>query len=466
MTRVSHPRTQFIRGAQSLIWRMQTLRFGASASAAKRQAQILSILFIMSFALDFKGSEGGTVIQYVMAIVNTLAFALLALQYRLVLPRYGLMAFVFWGWCSFLLVGSVGAFINDVPLGQYIRVIYPYVLFVEGFLVAYWVSRDWRGAETVAHGLVFAAIISFLFTVWCGFHFSGQALQTIRYQILSSLTPFLIVYSGFRLLFLRRRRARSLAILAMCVSITAFSVTRGPLLAVGFTGLMLLVALIWSFFRSSSLSAIRMVLRASIGGVLLFGIFIETFLIIAPETLQRWSQRTFGDAHLATFWTRVAAAVGQWEQLSNNPVGWVVGQGFGHQYQYAQSFASLVYPYVTANTFVQPMWYPGEFMWVTPLYYGGLISGTIAILVLIFSTVYVFRVLVAMIGTRSWDNESIWPLWVGVLGFSTVLGLGFTANPFIIRLSAMFLGLALGVVGGLCPLTPRGNRSQQKKQTI
>lgn len=91
-------------------------------------------------------------------------------------------------------------------------------------------------------------------------------------------------------------------------------------------------------------------------------------------------------------------------------------------------------------------WFPGEFMWMPFLYYGGFIVGSIAALVLLAGAVRAFRLLGALLRTQSWRNPQARPLWVGVLGYVAFLGMGFTANPFILRLAAMFMGLCLGLV--------------------
>ena len=106
-----------------------------------RRQTTLAIVFVMSFVFDFKGAAGGSPIQFLMSGLNTAAFLLLASSYRLVLPRVGLGKFVLWGWVVFLVVGTLGAFVNATPIGHYLRIIYTFALFLEGFLVAWWTTR-------------------------------------------------------------------------------------------------------------------------------------------------------------------------------------------------------------------------------------------------------------------------------------------------------------------------------------
>ena len=411
---------------------------------ASLQARMLAAIFVMSFALDFKGNAGGSLIQYVMAGVNTIAFLLLAARYRLTLRGSGLATFVFWGWVAFLLTGSVGALLNDVPFDHYMRTIYPYALFAEGFLVAWWVARDARGATTLVAAMLFAAVVSLLFTFWWGFHFSGENAQVIRYQILSPLIPFLVVVAGYDLFFARRRRLRSLVILVTVFSVIALAVTRGMLLVVGMVGVAVLAAWLWNGIRGA-ISLPRPIARAFAWGSVIGILGLLTALIVAPDVVARWVNRSLGVGHDITFWSRVAAVIGQWNQLVASPVSWLAGNGFGHSYHYAQTFAHLVVPGISPTAFAAPMWFPGEFMWMTPIYYAGIIAGGLAIGILLWGALRSFHILRLLLRQHAWRLVTTRPIWVGVLGYFAFLGLGFTANPFIIRLSALFMGLSLGL---------------------
>ncbi|MGH2508424.1 MAG: hypothetical protein ACRDHZ_13645, partial [Ktedonobacteraceae bacterium] len=341
-----------------------------NTSSISLQNRILAVIFVISFALDFKGAVGGSPIQFAMASLNTLAFLLLAVNVRVTLPRSGYAAFVFWGWLTFLSAGSVAALFFAVPFSRYIRTIYPFILFLEGFLVAWWVARDGRGARTLVTAMMYTALVSLFFTFWWGFHFTNETVGAIRYQILSPLIPFLIVVAAYNLFFARRKKLQSLIILVITFGIIALSVTRGMLLVVGIVATAVLLAWMWNVLRSVVFLP-RPIGRAIFWGISAGVVALFTALAVSPETIGRWVNRGFGASHDATFWTRAAAVVGQWNQLWTHEFSWISGSGFGHIYQYAESFYHLVYPYISATSFNSPKWFPGEFMWITPLYYGG-----------------------------------------------------------------------------------------------
>ena len=149
-----------------------------------RQRRILAVLFVVSFALDFKGQVGGSPTQFLMAGLNIGTFLLLAISYRFTVPRHGLGASVFWGWATFLLFGAVGALINTVPFSHYIRIAYAFTLFLEGFLASWWAARDPYDAKMIISAMTTAAVVSLFFTLWWGFYFTGHSVGQIRYQIL------------------------------------------------------------------------------------------------------------------------------------------------------------------------------------------------------------------------------------------------------------------------------------------
>jgi hypothetical protein len=100
-------------------------------------------------------------------------------------------------------------------------------------------------------------------------------------------------------------------------------------------------------------------------------------------------------------------------------------------------------------------------MWMPFFYYGGLFVGLIAALVLLGGAVRGFRLLATLLKAQSWRIPQVRPLWVGVLGYFAFLGMGFTANPFILRLAALFMGLCLGLIlaqGGSALPSPVGRR--------
>lgn len=408
------------------------------------QRRILTVLFVMSFALDFKGTAGGSLLQFLMAGVNSATFILLALSYRLALPTRGLPSFVLLGWGGLLAVGTMGALVNAVPFGHYIRIAYTFLLFLEGFLVSWWVAREPRNVKLIMSAMTSAAIVSLFFTFAWGFYFTAEGVSQIRYQILSPLIPFLVVVSGFDLFFARRRRLLSLFLLAVILTALVLSVTRGVLLDIAFVAFVILLAAFWNASRTAHLP--RLILRSASGATVFLAIAAVAVVLFNPEVLGRWVHRGLGPAHDVTFWTRMAAVDGQYQALMTHSLGWLLGRGFGGSYPWPVSNFPWILPYLSPQAVGRSVWFPGEFMWMPFIFYGGLIVGLFAAINLLAIALRGFRVLSNLLVGRSWKNARLRPIWLAVLGYFAFIGMGFTANPFILRLGAMFMGLCAGIV--------------------
>ena len=416
------------------------------ARRMNQQQRILAIAFVVSFALDFKGAVGGSFSQFLMSAVNAIAFLLLAMSYRMALPKRGLAAIVFWAWLAFLLIGTLGAFVNSTPFEHYIRVLHPFALFLMGFLVVWWTARDPRDASIIVSAMVAAAIVSLLFTLWWGFHFTGVGLGEIRYQILSPLIPLLIVVAGYDFFLARQRRLWSIVLLSSVIIVIAISVTRGPILAAGLVaGIVVLVVLV-DLARSGSVP--RSILGGLVWGLCLPAIGILVAVLFYPEVAERWMNRALGESKNVTFWMRAAAVIGQYEALNSSWHGWFIGQGFGSTYPWPISKYPWVLPYV-GSEFEFAGWFPGEFMWMPFLYYGGLVFGVAAPVALLWGAMRGIGMLGFLVRDRMWKEPQARPLWIGVLGYLVFLASGFSANPFILRTTALFMGMCMGMIVAL-----------------
>lgn len=409
-----------------------------------RQRRILMLLFVASFALDFRGDAGGSPIQVMMAGLNSVAFLLLALSYRMTLPGKGLAAFVFWGWGIFLLVGTLGAGVNATPAEQYIRVVYPFALFLEGFLVVWWTAKDPRDAGRVVSAMMATAVVSLCYTCWRAFHFMDLMVEEMRTEIASPLIPVIITTAGYDLIFAGRQRLWASLLLAIVFGIIVLSATRGLILIVGFVAGFVMLTALWNCIRTGRFPG--PVVRAVVLGGILTSAGSTIAVLFNPDVFGRWEERIFGTINDVSFWTRIAAIVGQFETLMADPMSWWIGEGFGSSYPWPVSIFPWIVRYLAVDTIDRSVWFPGEFMWMPFLFYGGFIIGPVAASVLLAGAARTFRLVSNLMGNQLWRYSEARPLWVGAFGYFAFLGMGFTANPFILRLAALFMGLCLGLV--------------------
>lgn len=422
-----------------------------SATVAKRRSNgvrstlTIAALFVVSMAFDFKGQAGGTAIQFGMAGVNTGAFLLLAVRRRFALPRQGLAAYVIWGWLVLLIVGTVGALLSSVPAGHFLRVLYSYTLFIEGFFVAWWVARDVASAAVLTQYMMFTAAVSMYFTVVWGLHFTGERIDKAHFAILSPLVPFLIGVAGYDLMFARRKRVLAALLLTSGLLVVALSAVRGMILAAGILVMGMTAAWLLNVVRGD-MAIPRPLINAVKWTMLVGAASLAAASIIDPTIIAHWVARTTGGGHAVNFWSRVAAVVGQWDQLGGDRVAWFFGEGFGHTYKWSAAFQPLTAPYMSANAFAIDYWYPGEFMWITPWFYAGFCVGSIAIGVLLAGAAAAITNLAHVLQGRCWHTSASRIVAVGALGYLGFLGISFTTNPFIYRLAPMFMGLCFGLM--------------------
>lgn len=408
-----------------------------------RHKRFLVVAFVVSFSLDFKGSTGGSAIQYLMAVVSSISFLLLATSSRMSLPLRGFGAVVFWIWTAFLLIGTVGAFANAVAFEHYVRVIYPFVLFLEGFLVVWWTARHPADARMIISAMIAAAVVSLFFTAWWGFYFTGEDVTQIRYQILSPLIPLLVAAASYDLFFIRRRRIWSIISLSAVLALIAISVTRGLFLILGLVTVLVSLAAFGNIFRQGTLP--RPIVRAFVWGLILSLIALAGTTLFYPDVLARWVQRSLSVGYDTSFWTRVASVVGQFQALTSNSLSWLIGKGFGSSYPWPVYEFPWIVPFLGKEA-ADLVWFPGEFMWMPFLYYGGFFVGLCVALVLLGGAIRSFRMLGVLLRAQSWRTSEARTIWIAVFSYIAFLGMGFTANPFILRSAALFFGLSLGLI--------------------
>jgi hypothetical protein len=422
--------------------------------------KFFSILFVVAFALDFRGASstsisaaaaasggqtaGGTALQVVMAATNSLSFLMLATANRVKLPRSGLATALLWVWLAMLVTGTFGAMVNTTTVfTSWARILYPFTLFLEGFLVSWWATKDPSVVKGLMSAMVAAACVSLVFTCWWGFYHTGDSAEDIRYEILSPLIPFLLVTTGYDLLIARERMFRSGGILFAVLLIIGLSVTRGLILVAAIVGTVVMLAWMVNVVRGDGRIPKRIIkslltIFAGLTSVVVFA------LVFGQHQIMRWEQRSTGPTSDVTLYTRIAAVVGQYKALTASTWGWLCGQGFGSSYPWPVWLFPSITPYL--GNAKEAATFPGEFMWMTFLYYGGFLVGSAAIVVFVWCALRGFGLVRRLIRQRSWRGPRDRVLWAGSLGFLAFLASATTANPFITRLASLFFGLCLGLM--------------------
>lgn len=404
---------------------------------------LATVLFVLSLALDYKGQAGASGAQIAMAVVNTVAFLGVAVQHRAKLPLSGLAGMVVWGWVLYLAVGSVSALVWQVHPGHFLRILYQYSLLVAGFLVGWWSSRtEWRVVNRLVDAMLVAAGVSLVYSAFRGWQ--GSVPGDGHFSILSPLTPFVFAAAGYDLLFARRHRMLALLLMVFAAAVTAVSRVRGMMVVIVALVCVIGLAASWRLAAGQFLAPRRLV-RGIFLLLLLMTAGIVVVELAEPRLLHAWRTGLMGAGDTANFWTRVAAVSGQWHSLTENTAAILTGLGFGHDYMRSTAFVSLTAPYFPGSAYGRVLWYPGEFMWITPWFYSGVVAGSVAVAVLGAMLLRCVRNLAEIMRSGGSGFALNRARAIGSLGFAAFVGISFTSDPFMSRLGPVFMGLCMGL---------------------
>jgi hypothetical protein len=411
----------------------------------------LLFLFPFSFALDFRGDEGGSLVQTLMALFSLFCMLTIFATGRL-RPERGVLAIIVYS--TFVIGLGIGvAMLNGVPFDRWIRVAFPFVLFVWGIWAGSVAANSQTHFENLYRGVVVAGAVSVMFRYFYSTAVSGIELDEMRYQVLSPAIFSLLAYICAYFSFTNKLRIAPMMVAGAVLISIALSITRSPIFAVSVAviGVPYLIFRLSfrnpahsSFSRWRKYSLVTMVISV-IGGLVL------TFYL-RPDFLAEWSQRLF-TARVVTrsgedvnYVTRIAEAKGFWDSVSGSPWTIIAGEGFGNMYQWAYEYtgevASVSDQMVYA--FFAPTWTAGHSPFTYALFFGGLIGATWQIYVFVMPAIRGWRMLRIM---RPVNDAGILQLFTfGFLSIFLFFSQSLTSNPFGERLSGQYFGIAIGLL--------------------
>jgi len=410
----------------------------------------LALVLPFVFCFDFRGEEGGTLIQYLMGIVSLLipCFCLIQAKFKVVERTGFFMVFSFIA----ILVGLSSAIIYDAPVEQVVRVAFPFVVFVVSFWVGALVGEDSRVCGRVAIACVISGVVSSLFRLYYGFVLGGLVVDSVRYQILSPALPLLCAYAVAAVCYSRRLPWLAIVLACFVCSVIALSVTRSFIITLSLAILGAIFCL-WrvGFGNSYHVSFSRWRVPALVLVLLAFMSGIGAAAFFRPDVLNEWYVRLFFarssiDGYDITYITRVAEAVGIWEGVSASPVSLLIGRGFGNFYYWSADYVAHMRQISesTPDEFISGGWAASHSAFVYGLFFGGVIG---AVWVVYIFMVPLYR---AACGLRLWRAVvECAELRLIVFFFLTVLlyfSQSFTSDPFGERMSAQLLGITSGIL--------------------
>jgi hypothetical protein len=398
---------------------------------------------LLPLALDFKSPDSATIHSAQSLIVFPSVCAAIALimigpNYTTRTPLRGLVTAAF-----LLSVGGsvVGQVINGNDVGNYLRVLLPFVLFALGFWVA---CRPWHPRRLAEFEKVmwYSNVICLVYTFIYGL-LVGWPVHDVRYRIIS---PTLLALQGmllFQFIVMRRFTVTTVLTFVISLVVAIVSVTRS--LFVG-TALLSMLA-IW--LGSVTLGQLLRSGVRALGALLCIGVVVGATVMVAPEITSHWTQRLFAaESTIAdrdpTTLTRLAEMRYQFDDVTSDASKLLLGEGYGHEYGYSLAYLPYLQDMISEKEYYGiAEWTAGHNFWVYQLYAGGLLFGMllpIAIVGVLLKTAFAYRR-----WRRIAPREPLLsPFGRAVMMLAALPATSVGGNPLGARFSGLMYGLALG----------------------
>jgi hypothetical protein len=425
-----------------------------TAGEAKLVERLLWV-FMMSFALDYRnsgaadGSSSSGLDQFVFLVLcvsSSLAMLWLGRRYLFVRPGCWLVAL----WGVFLAWMMVNSLLQGVPIGRAIRVALPFVLCFFGMANAHIAGCAGIRPSAIVRPVLVAACINIPWRICRGFVFQDLSVETVRFEVQSPANNWLAAWIGCAVL-LRGRFHWSLIVACGVLFIGVFiTITRSLFFPVAAAAIAsaacFLLAVAWRQIGWSSLPRRLLPVAAAVG---LLAFALGSAALVQPILIERWNERLFhntADRNLGadiSYLTRKAEADAIWKILSDDPIHFIHGRGFGSSYYWDPAYLPeiwLVLP--KKETEVDDIWFAGHSMWTYGLLSGGVI-GVVASLVLLGAT-STFS-LVAARANSSHPGPDQWLAFLPFVATCCLISETLTANPFQERLTGILFGMMAGL---------------------
>ncbi|WGS50578.1 hypothetical protein LFL96_03455 [Paraburkholderia sp. D15] len=402
-------------------------------------------IFLLPLAFDYKATDANTGhwAQFVFVVPSFaagLALLLIAPRFR---ERSRLRTIVTASMMLCVFGSVVAQFVQDNDVGNYLRTLLPFVLFLLGYLVA---CRPWSEFRLTQfeRSLYVGNLISALFTLVYGIATSGS-LEEVRYRIVSVTLLGLQAVLLHEFVVARRFTMFNLGVFGITIVIELLSVTRSLLLG---TVLLFLLAMLMSA------PTLRHIWRAFgrtivIGGVLagIAGVSALCF----PEVAEHWTERIFVSHETIsgkdpTTVTRLAEMRDQYDQVTSSPETVLFGEGYGHYYHYSPLYLPDLVGQITDEDFYAiNEWAAGHNFWVYQFFAGGLLFGIgmpLATLAAMVVCIFAYRYWRAVVP----DAPMLPVLGRAILLFAALPATTIGGNPLGPRFSGLVFGIGLGLM--------------------
>ena len=418
-----------------------------TSAASRRFVLLLTWIYCLSWAADFRGEQGGSVFQMLTFAITAGTGVVMTIVGWSVLFRRP-MGWLILLWSVFLASTAVVAQVQHVVVGNYLRTIIPWLLVLTSMIVCQVASGFGISLRQMLLPMLVACALNVGWRAFYALAISGVAPEIVRVEMLSQCLPLLMALLMCGLFLQRTWPLWPVLLGGLGIASYVFSITRSAVFIIGAALVGAVIALIVSCrsgkidsgFIKAKLRHIITVPIALLAAMLLFG-------TAAPFVIERWEERLFhsvGSEYTSmdpSTLTRLAETGAFIKILDGDPLNYAFGMGIGQKYYWDEAYAvELAYTYGNVDIFrsdFREIWFPGHAIWTYAIFSGGFFS------LLMHTAFFAGAIGIAWkAGKRAVATGAV-PLhlaWLPFVGMLAFVSASLTFNPFIERAAGLVLG--------------------------
>jgi len=427
---------------------MNATGHSAAQVTSRRFVLLLTWIYCLSWALDFRGEQGGTALQMLTFAVTAGTGMLMAfIGWRVLFLRpLGWLILI---WSLFLASTVVVAQVQHVVIGNYVRTIIPWFLVLTSMIVCQVASGFGISLRQVLLPMLLACAFNVLWRAFYALVLSGVSAEIVRVEMLSQCLPLLMAFLMCGLFLQRTWPLWPVVLGGLGIASYAYSVTRSAVFIIGAAAAGALIGA-WFSRRSGTLPAgfgdrKLMHIAVSCGALsIAFGLFLAA----NPHVISRWDERLFhavgseSSSMDPSALTRLAETDAFIKILDDDPLNYTFGMGIGQKYYWDEAYAPELCAYTYGNQDIfradfREIWFPGHAIWTYAVFSGGFVS------LAMHCAFFLIAVVIAWQAGRRATRTGAVPLHLGWLPFAGMLAFlaaSLTFNPFIERAAGLVLG--------------------------
>jgi hypothetical protein len=423
------------------------------ATATRRAVLVLTWLYCLSWSLDFRGTEqGGSAFQMLtFAVTAGTGLLMGALGWSVLFRRP--LGWLILLWAVFLGSTVIVAFVQHVPMGQYVRTILPWFLVLTSMTVCQVAAGFGLTLRQVLLPVLISCAVNVVWRAFYALVISGRDIELVRVEMLSQCLPLLMAFLMCGLFLQRSWPVWPVLLGGLGIASYVMSVTRSAAIIIGAAAAAAMLAL-WISGRRKALGdgfAKKKLPHALVSAGALAAV-LAVLAVFAPFVFQRWTERLFysvGSEYTSmdpSTLTRLAETESFVKILDGDPLNYSFGMGIGHSYYWDEAYAvELAYTYGNVDLFraeFRDIWFPGHAIWTYAIFSGGFFSLLCHVLLFGLGIGIAWRAGMEAVRRGGVPLHLAWLPFVASIAFTSA---SLTFNPFIERSAGLVLGIVFAL---------------------